>query len=234
MSANLENMKQRQENLLKTIIVEHIKNPQPIGSKLLADKFGLSSATLRSEMADLEQMDFLTHPHTSAGRVPTEKGYQYYLDNFLTESKLPAKIVRELAKILKDSEQPIKSLAKSVAEFSGQAVIVAFTKNDIYYTGISNLFCQPEFSKQQLVFQISRVIDHLDEVVYEIFHQADEKVKILIGENNPFGVECASLLGSYDFKNQKGFLGILGPMRMDYSANLALINSAQRLLKETK
>src|ERR1041384_78453 len=77
----------RAEIILTAIINEHFVTGEPVGSKVLADRFanqsGMSSATIRNVMADLEEMGMLEQPHTSAGRIPTDKGYRFYVDNLL-------------------------------------------------------------------------------------------------------------------------------------------------------
>lgn len=72
-------MNKRQEKIIGVIVREYVKNPKPVSSKILAQKLGLSSATLRNEMMDLEETGYLSKPHTSAGRIPTEKGYRLFI-----------------------------------------------------------------------------------------------------------------------------------------------------------
>lgn len=85
----VDEMTDRKIRVLKTIIQEHILTAEPVGSRTLAKKydFGFSPATIRNEMADLEEMGFLEQPHTSAGRIPTDLGYRFYVDN-LKKSEL--------------------------------------------------------------------------------------------------------------------------------------------------
>src|SRR6184192_554866 len=75
----------RQRQILRRLVEEHVASGQPVGSKTLVERAGLpvSSSTIRNELAELETRGLLTHPHTSAGRVPTEKGYRYYADRLL-------------------------------------------------------------------------------------------------------------------------------------------------------
>src|ERR671935_870418 len=76
---------QRQRDILRRVVEEYVSTGQPVGSKSLAQRSGLgvSSSTVRYELAELESQGLLTHPHTSAGRVPTEYGYRYYVDRLL-------------------------------------------------------------------------------------------------------------------------------------------------------
>src|SRR5215470_10578504 len=74
-------MTQRQQDILIAIVEQYAEVASPVGSTLLAKLFNVSSATIRAEMAELERHDYITQPHTSAGRVPTDKGYRYYVNN---------------------------------------------------------------------------------------------------------------------------------------------------------
>ncbi|NQU77519.1 hypothetical protein HQ544_02365 [Candidatus Falkowbacteria bacterium] len=214
-------MNKRQEKLLKSIIDEYVKTAQPVGSNLLVAKYlkNVSSATVRNEMAELEKQGLITHPHTSAGRIPTEKGYKYYLDNFLKDSAL-----KEVGQ-LKQTKEP-KQVAKELAEISGLAVIISFTKEDVYYTGISNVFSQPEFHEYNLAYNFTSVIDHLDEVVSQIYDTITETVEVRIGEENPFGADCGLIIT----KNNNKLIALIGPIRMDYQKNINLIKYAKTLI----
>jgi transcriptional regulator of heat shock response len=203
-------MDNRKENLLKAIIEVYIKEATPVGSKLLADNanFGVSPATLRNEMLALEKEGYLTHPHTSAGRVPTEMGYKYYFLNLNPQKNIKKSEKEFLAKIGRqvktDPERGTKLLGKAVAELAQGAVLVSFGRDNVYYTGLSYLFSQPEFFEHSLVYDLSEVIDQLDEVLDEIFEKfPDNELQVSIG--------------------------ILGPMRMDYFSNFARLEYMREL-----
>jgi len=222
-------MNERQKRLLNLIISEHIQTAEPVGSGFLVVKTGLelSSATVRNEMSDLENEGYIYQPHTSAGRVPTEKGYQFYVDNFVEKREIKTTWRQSFDQVLRqklESDQLLKNLAKNVVSVADETVIVAFDKNNIYYTGLANLFKKPEFVQPNLVYSLSQVIDHLDDAVAKIFAKVN-KVQILIGSKNPFGEDCASVLGRYFLKDKRtGLFIILGPKRMDYNKNLAIVN----------
>ena len=229
---------QRKSALLSAIIKEHVKSGQAVGSKLLVDKYGfkLSPATIRNEMTVLEKEGFIYQPHTSAGRIPTEKGWQFYLNNCLKEKDLSAQEKSDLEAVFRaegESELKVKNLAKKLAEISREAVIVGFNPEYIYYTGLSHLFRQPEFTKYNLICHLSEVIDHLEEVIGYLFEEVQENdFKIMVGGENPFGRECGAIVSK--FRNKKGEAGIftlLGPARMAYENNLALLKYSHSLLK---
>ncbi len=229
-------MEKRKEQLLLSIVNKYIKDATPVASKMLAGRggFKISSATLRNEMADLEEEGYLVQPHTSAGRIPTEKGFSFYLANILEKGPaLAAKEKKGLARAAQAKDFPEKNLAKALAELTDQAVILAFGKNDVYYTGLSNLFAKPEFQDQNLIYRIGEVVDHLDEIINDIFEDAEGEVKVLLGRKNPFSEACGAVVSKYRGKNKKvGLVAVLGPMRMNYEKNIALVREVKNLLNK--
>lgn len=92
-------LSERRKELLKLIVEEYIKTANPVGSSLLCDKLNCSSATIRNEMASLEDMGYLEKTHTSSGRVPSEIGYRYYVDNLMEPKKMTGEEVLKLQTI---------------------------------------------------------------------------------------------------------------------------------------
>lgn len=229
-------MTERQNQLLKTIIHQYIKTAEPVGSEWLAEKFGfkISSATIRNEMAELTERGFLAQPYTSAGRVPTEKAYHYYIDNFLKKKELKSKIKQSFKtiKTKKLDETAVRRISKKMAELTGELVILAINRNNFYYTGLSYLFVQPEFNQPDVVYDISQVIDHLDKVVTQLFDKIGDETEILLGKENPFGDFCSTILTrlSLPWQKNEAVFGLLGPMRMDYDTNLSMVNYIKELL----
>ncbi|MFH1187679.1 MAG: hypothetical protein V1688_02330 [bacterium] len=221
-------MDKRKENLLENIIEEFYQTAQPVGSSLLVGKYypDLSSATIRNEMAELEGEKYIIQPYTSAGRIPTEKGYRYYLDKLLKPKKLSkgkCNAIDEICKARGVGRDNIKKISKSIAAISSEMIFVAFGKNDFYYTGISNLLGKPEFCNQNLILNISKVIDHFDEVLENIFNKINDDVDILIGSQNPFSANCAAVITKNKINGIEQLFGILGPMRMNYQENRAIL-----------
>lgn len=219
---------ERKKYLLDTLIKEYIKTATPVSSGILVEKYKLdiSPATVRNEMMELEDEGYIYQPHTSAGRVPTEAAYVLFLAG-LGEAKKKKSLKESETKLLeqlfKPEEAAFKQTAKAIAELSDAAVFWAFHKNDLYYTGLSNLFSQPEFKQVNAVCDASGIIDRLEEIIDDIFEDLPVGGQILIGSKNPFGNFLSVVLVKYKHNNQNSLFGILGPMRMDYSRNLALV-----------
>ena len=228
----------RRKQILEAIIKEHIATGAPVGSSNLVEKYKLdcSSATVRNIMAELEEEGFIRQPHTSAGRVPTEAAYKLYLSEVIGKKKakkIKDKDLHELDVAMGDTDElAMRDTAKALAALTDSAVFWAFHKNNLYYTGLSNLFQQPEFVNSGLVYNVSSVIDRMDEIIDNIFEKTGTEAQIMIGEENPFGNFCGAILAKYKRGNQSGLFGILGPMRMDYERNLSLVEYILSKLKK--
>jgi len=137
--AKLE-LNERKQRLLMALVERHIRHGQPVGSKTLATGSGLavSPATIRNLMAELEDMGLLASPHTSAGRVPTERGYRLYVDTLLASSTMErpdnARLREELRQMLAPDQSPdalVSQASRSLAELTRMAGLVAVPRRDV-------------------------------------------------------------------------------------------------------
>ena len=233
-------MTKRQEEIFKIILEEYVQTAQAVSSEYLSDKLEpkVSSATIRAEMVELARQGYLWQEHTSAGRTPTLKGFRYFVSNLLPEAGMPVGLEKKkLEKINpKNFSQLalVKELVKEIACLSGELGILKFDDNAFYYTGFARLFCQPEFQDALILQEFSQIVDHLDATMLDLFDSIGEETKILMGEKNFFSGSCSAILarcnlpGSEDY----GLIGILGPIRMNYNRNLALIESVKEIINE--
>jgi len=218
-------MDERQELILETIVKEHVASGAPVSSSILVDKYNLaiSSATVRNEMAVLEEQGYIIQPHTSAGRIPTEKAYKWFISRLKTEDVL-SKEARTLEDAWGYNEEPdFKKLAKLMAEMSGLAVFWATPAQNVYYTGVGKLLSRPELIQTQMLSDFSEVIDNLDEIINEYFDAIQSTPAILVGSDGPFGSFCSAIVVKYSVDGHDGVFGLLGPLRLDYAKNLALV-----------
>lgn len=216
---------ERKAKILALIVENYTKSAEPIGSSFLVDEcnLDLSGATIRNEMRDLEENGYLTHPHTSSGRIPTELGYKYYVENIMKVKTISKKIAEDFDNVSADKvNDELKTIAKNISDKTGNSVIIAFGPGSLYYTGIKNLFSQPEFRDYSYMVSVSTIFDQCEDMIGEMYKAIENtKPKILIGNNNPFGSMCG-LVGT-KLKNNILFM-ILGPVRMDYSTNYTLLD----------
>ncbi len=226
----------RTELILKLVIEDYIKTAEPVGSKYLGDSYniGCSPATIRNEMAWLEKEGYLRAPHTSAGREPTEKAYEYYLKHLRDKQfVLKGKPLANVPQKNDDRKTSIKNVARRLSEVSGETAIIAFDQRWSYYVGVSNLFQKPDFRELAHMHALSETIDQFDEVIRKIYNTIPDEPQILIGSSNPFGSQMAAIVTKYELTDQEhGIVGIVGPLRMDYERNLALVTRAKDLISE--
>ena len=139
MSANDEKKKveymeldERKTVILKAIIKNYLETGEPVGSRTISKytDLNLSSATIRNEMADLEELGFIVQPHTSAGRIPSDKGYRFYVDSMMLEHE---KEVEQLKDVLLEKEEKLdhmlKQAAKLMAVNTNYATMVTAPRN---------------------------------------------------------------------------------------------------------
>lgn len=127
-------LNERQTKLLKIIVEDYIKTARPIGSKAICDELKCSSATVRNEMGDLEDLGLLKKMHTSSGRVPSEKGYRYYVDNIMEPKKLTGEEMLKLQTIFRNNSlvlsDAIEKSMEIISELTSYTTIVLGNQSD--------------------------------------------------------------------------------------------------------
>lgn len=228
----------RQTQLLTAILKEYVATAEPVSSGFLAKEttLDISPATVRNELAALEESGYLTQPHTSAGRVPTEKAWRWYVQNLLKEKEVAKATRADVVDVIHAHRHAqaelMRQLAKKLADLAQETVLLAPTSSETYYTGLSNLFAQPEFEQLDMVQSMSRVLDRFDEVMHHMFDHLEHDVEVLIGRDNPFGDDCSVVITKYSFGGRPaGLIGILGPLRQDYGEHVAMLKCTADELK---
>ncbi|NTU66594.1 MAG: hypothetical protein HGB08_01590 [Candidatus Moranbacteria bacterium] len=232
-------MEERLEKILTAIIQEYTQTAVPVGSKILSEKYGfeLSAATIRNDMARLEKEGFLFQPHTSAGRIPTDKGYRYFVEKVMGDEELSREDQRRLqAEVLKlkaQNKRFSRTTSKLLSSLSGSLVISGI-ENEFYDFGISELLENPEFREIDEFSRIAEALDYIDENVDSILRKLkDGETKIFIGKENPIRniSNCSMVVSPYTTKEgEKGLLAIIGPKRMRYAKNKSLLEYLGKLL----
>ncbi len=144
-----ENLNERDRRVLQAVIMDYIQTAQPVGSRIVSKKYkiGLSPATIRNVMADLEEMGFLTQPHTSAGRVPTDRAFRFYVDSILAMRKLTRlerdRIENSLQDENPDLDEIMKRASSLLSLLSRQTGVVLAPRFE------SNLFKHIEFIRMR-------------------------------------------------------------------------------------
>jgi heat-inducible transcriptional repressor len=236
-------MTDRQQQILRAIVEQYAEVAAPVGSSLLAKAFKVSSATIRAEMAELERQGFIMQPHTSAGRVPSDKGYRFYV-NSLAEERAPVlpeqrkeyRGERALAARVQDGgvpERAIRNAVDTLVELThnlGMATI----GNQLYMSGLSNLFGQPEFMHAGQVQQVAGLLDNLEPWLREA--APNQPLSVYIGAENPIGRSAGCSLIISRFRSpysDRSYIGVLGPTRQSYREVMSLVRRAGESLEET-
>lgn len=233
-------MTERQVAILAAIIEQYAEIAAPVGSVTLAKLFGVSSATIRSEMARLEQMGLIAQPHTSAGRIPTDRGYRFYV-NTLTEAnndevlKLDrgARAIEARVNTHGDrADRAIRSAVDSLVELT-QNLGLATIGDQLYMSGIGNLFSQPEFMQGNHTQAVARLLDNLEPWLREA--APNEPLNVYIGAENPIGKTSGASLIISRFRSpysDRSYIGVLGPTRQSYGKVMRLVRHAGAMLEE--
>jgi len=236
---------ERQKQILSQIIEEYAETASPVGSVTMAKLFGVSPATIRSEMARLETLGLIAQPHTSAGRVPTDAGYRYYVNNLdaTTErSSLSEREVEPVNRGLHAIEVRVSSQSRADAAIRGAVdVLVELTGNlglatiggQLYLAGLTRLFTQPEFMDTRRVQAVARLLDNLEPWLREA--SPGEALNIFIGQENPIGKNSEVSLIISKFRSpfsDKSYIGVLGPTRQNYARVMGLVEQTGRMLEK--
>ena len=237
-------MKERTRFILQALVQDFIETATPVASKKLLDSHDLkvSSATIRNEFSALEEVGLIHSPHISAGRVPTAKGYRAFVDGLIETDKSEEElIVKDLfAKYMEEyqlnkSKERVFDVLRIVAQISGNVAFGQIDNDQSSYIGVSNVLRSPEFlSQPEKAAQIIEVLEgreRFKNLVNSIDLKPGE-VKIFIGEENLLEEisSCAMLLTRFDDGDHTGYVGILGPMRMRYTFNKALLENALKMI----
>lgn len=229
-------MTKRQQDILSAIIEQYAEVASPVGSSLMAKLFNVSSATIRAEMAELERTGFIHQPHTSAGRVPTDKGYRYYVNNMTDQVDTAAERRGERALTARVEsgglpERTIRNAVDTLVELTHNLGI-ATIGNQLYMAGLSNLFGQPEFIGGAQVQQVARLLDNLEPWLREA--APNEALSVYIGEENPIGrsAQCTLIISKFRSPySDQSYIGVLGPTRQSYRDVMGLVEHAGRALE---
>lgn len=233
-------MTERQKQILAAIIEQHAEIAAPVGSVMLAKLFGVSSATIRSEMARLEDMGFIEQPHTSAGRIPTDAGYRFYVNSLneahSTQPQLTDRSARAIeARVNTHSDRAdraIRSAVDSLVDLT-QNLGIATIGDELYLSGIGNLFSQPEFMQGNHAQQVARLLDNLEPWLREA--APNEPLNVYIGSENPIGKSSGATLIISRFRSpysDNSYIGVLGPTRQSYDKVMRLVRHTGAMLEE--
>ncbi len=223
---------QRRLFILKSIIESFIESAEPVGSKALMKKYdmNISSATIRNEMAVLEQLGLIYQPFTSAGRIPTDVGFRMFVDELMDDipevKTIKRKAIEEIQKKkLEDKLYNAVSLLARTCDNVSFAILPG--KKKTYYLGLANILRKPEFTESVQAYTVVKVLEDSENFV-SILNKLniDRVIRVFIGNENVISEikSCSIIATEYEMKEYgKGVIGILGPMRMNYPFNIGAL-----------
>lgn len=226
-------LNERQKEILKVIIISHIQSAMPIGSAFVSDILGLSSATIRNIMGELEDMDYLSKPHTSAGRIPTSAGYRYYVNNLLELDSISSRQKRFIEKEYYSEgvgsiEAMLEKISHLLSIMTHYAGIACMSNLRFYIEGSSNMIDMPEFRSPQRMRSLLKLFDEKTKLLRLLNEDlTTDGVKVHIGDEDRFEMlrDLSLITGNYRIgRSGRGSLGVLGPMRMNYSTLIPLVD----------
>lgn len=232
----------RRIQILKAIVEQFIQTAEPVGSKTVVLHFNLSvsPATIRNDMVSLEKEGFIFQPHISAGRVPTEQGYRLFVDE-LADYKKAEKIAKTTIAHLLEQNQAHKAKQKiyDAMNLLSQAVdnlcfATVPDKDGAFFLGTSKILRSREFMDEPMRgVQVIEVLENSKKFGNTLKRlPIDDNVKIFIGSENLIKEieSCSIIVTRYELDGFAGLIGILGPTRMRYAYNKAVLEEIKKLI----
>lgn len=234
----MSELSQRQAKILAAIVKLNCEGNNPVASKDLVEKFdfGLSSATIRNEMAALEAMGFIRQPHTSAGRVPTDEGFRYFVNQLMDRVKLSMReqevLKNEIVKLQAVNAEVGRRIAKLLSSHTAQASFALFPE-EISTVGLSNVLDNQSLPPED-AREIAEFFDNIDEYADDMLQNyGEEEPTAFIGKELTLSKRSDYTMivsGVVLPSGKKGVVGLIGPKAMQYQKNITLMKYITKLL----
>lgn len=239
---NISMSEERRKKVLSAIVKHFVQTAEPVGSQtiLVSYHFHVSPATIRNDMMTLEEDGLIYQPHTSAGRVPTDKGYRMFVDEMADYDVAREQALTTLKKIQFEytTQKVRESLYDAVSLLARATNMASFATTPdnprTFFLGMSNVLRQPEFAGDTVhASEVIEVLEKSDNFIKTLTSfDIDNGVKAFIGEENilPQIQSCSILVMKYSKGGFNGFIGLLGPKRMNYPFNIVILEEICKLL----
>ena len=225
----------RKEILLATIEL-YLNSAAPVSSDVLCriKKISLSSASVRNVFSELEYIGFLTHPHTSAGRLPTDEGYRFYINVLMKKKNLQRQEVSFIDKIydlkVKELDGLLFETSKIMSDFTHYTSIVYFFDDEdqrVYSQGVRYILEHPEFRDLKKARMILEALERREELLDLITRNFSDRTRVYIGKecDCPQMEDCSVVVSRYaQDEHRSGRLALIGPKRMAYDEVIPLMD----------
>ncbi len=239
----MHNISDRKKEILEAIVKSFVQTAEPVGSCTITRYYlkDFSPATIRNEMKELEDIGYITHPHTSAGRIPTDIGYRYYVDNIMETKNIAGKDIALIKTGIKKVGRGFEEIARGTIRMISNAlncasIFASFGRKKILqFAGLSNMLKQPEFQKIDTARHIVETVEQ-EEIMSEVLREyaKNNSLTIKIGNENLHKnlKDMSVVVANYNLKETgPGAIGIIGPTRMDYKRVVSVLNLVSRELE---
>lgn len=239
----MDDISQRQIDILRAIIKEYSESGEPVGSEILEKKYklGVSPATIRNEMVVLAKKGYIKKAHFSSGRVPSAKGFRFYINKLMKEKELStADEVAYKNSIWDERSEQHKLLSQAtrvLAHRTGLVSVAATNGGDIYYAGLSNMLNIQEFIDREIekyLFERLEEVQYWERILTRL-QGFEGELYYLLGDDDvsdPMYESCASVFAEFGTDKTKGIIGVVGPKRMRYDIISPQIKYFSTLLEE--
>lgn len=234
-------MEERQSLILSKLIAEYIATAYPVSSAVIAQRLrqAVSPATVRTILGELDEEGYVSQPHTSAGRVPTDRGYRYYVDSAPAAGAPPLALRALKARLHAAlSEQPVLVLREAIHVLTRAtgtiAVSVVVESREVVHGGVHELLQQPEGEDLKTLREATDIMQRVDEYTDALDTNEDE-VSIYIGHENPFypAQYTSVVVRPATTRNHKHVMFVIvGPKRMPYHRHVDVLNSVAEHFRE--
>ena len=214
---------ERKKRILQAIVNDYVKFAEPIASKIIADKYDLdlSSATIRNEMAELEELGLIEKTHTSSGRIPSDLGYRYYVDSLMDYYDVSNEELTNLASYLEGCGKMLTDISKILSGLTHYTTI-SMDKDDMVLHGRNNVFDYPEFRDIERLKKFMYLMEEEERIREIVDSYTNTDITIRIGGENNFDEVKDYSIVTFNYKDE-GTIAIIGPKRMDYSRVVSYI-----------
>ena len=243
MVAKHSDMQVRKDRILAIVVGRYIKTVSPVGSQYITEEYDLdvSPATVRNILADLEEEGYLTHPHTSAGRMPTQQGYRYYVDHLMNEIQLleeeKRRISHEYKRHVNQLEDLMEKTSEVISDLTHYTSIVSLDdeqgqKHRIICKGTNYVVGYPESTDILKMQAILKILEEKERIMELINRSLEEKIKIYIGHEMALKdmESCSLAISSFEKNGVKGRIAVLGPTRMQYDRVVSTLEYISQIL----
>ena len=233
---------QRKDRILAIVVGRYIDTVSPVGSQFITDEYDLdvSPATVRNILAELEEAGYLSHPHTSAGRVPTSRGYRYYVDHLMNEIQLleeeKRRVENECRRYRNQLDVLMEKVSQTLCDLTHYTAIVSVDgwAGKMILKGTSHVVGYPEQIDALKIQAILRILEEKERLLELINRDLNKRIGVYIGYEMALKEmdSCSLAVSRFEKDGVSGRIAVLGPTRMQYDRVVSALEYISELLSD--